>query len=129
MRILLLVIALSAISCNGETNYERIIDNRSSDTLHILLFNNGFPRGDTITFEPGREFTFSVGTSDQAEEEAPDCAERIDSAWVEVVGGGNLSKDIADGDEWEVETDQTQNIPRKFSHTCTFVIRNSDIIR
>lgn len=115
-------------SCSGETSYESFIENNSDREINVLLYNNGFPRGDTLRLTPNSTKSISRGSSSQAEEEEPDCAERIDSAFVEISGGGILQKDISDGSNWDVETDQTQTIPRKFDHECTFTIRNSDIV-
>ncbi|MCZ4410191.1 hypothetical protein O3Q51_15315 [Cryomorphaceae bacterium 1068] len=114
-------------SCSGETNYESFIQNRTDRDIIILLYNDGFPRGDTLRISSNSTKSISRGSSNQAEEEEPDCAERIDSAFVEIDGGGTLEKDISISANWQVETDKTQNIPEKFDHKCTFSINDSDI--
>jgi hypothetical protein len=122
------VLLILLTSCSGETSYETFIRNNSDRDVKILLYNNGAPRGDTLFLTSNSSESISRGSSNQAEEDEPDCAERIDSAYVEISGGGALEKDISEGSNWEVETDQTQHIPRKFDHECTFTINDSDII-
>jgi hypothetical protein len=127
-RLLFILLIILLTACSGETNYETFIKNNTEKDIKILLYNNGFPRGDTLWVAPNSSKLVSRGNSSSAEEEEPDCAERIDSAYVEISGGGTLDKDISKDSNWEVETDQTQSIPRKFDHECTFTINDSDII-
>jgi len=126
-RLVVILLLILITGCSGETNYETFIRNNSGKDIKILLYNNGFPRGDTLNLTPNSSKLVSRGNSSSAEEEEPDCADRIDSAFVEIIGGGTLEKDISSSANWEVETDQTQNIPRKFDHECTFTINDSDI--
>ena len=126
-RLVFILLFILITGCSGETNYETFIRNNSEKDIKILLYNNGFPRGDTLNLTPNSSKLVSRGNSSSAEEEEPDCADRIDSAFVEIIGGGTLEKDISNGANWEIKTDQTQSIPRKFDHECTFIIRNSDI--
>jgi hypothetical protein len=126
-RLLFILLLLLITGCSGETNYETFIRNNTEKDIKILLYNNGFQRGDTLRVGPNSSKLVSRGNSSNADEEEPDCAERIDSAFVEIVGGGVLEKDISKSSNWEVKTDQTQSIPRKFDHECTFTINDSDI--
>jgi len=126
-RICLLCLSVLLFACNGSTTNESIIRNNSSKTVSFLLYNNGFIRGDTITIEPAQSKTISIGETSQADEDAPDCARRIDSALVIIEGGGTLLKDISESDNWLVETEQSRNIPREFEHICIFSFGNIDI--
>lgn len=127
-RLLFILILILFTGCSGETNYETFIRNNTEKDIKILLYNNGFPRGDTLRVAPNSSKLVSRGNSSSAEEEEPDCADRIDSAFVEIAGGGVLEKEISNSSNWEVKTDQTQNIPRKFDHECTFTINDTDIV-
>jgi hypothetical protein len=126
-RLIAPMLFLAIISCSGETQNSRSIENQSGKDLKMVIFQNGFSNMDTLVLEAGSSATISRGTSNRAEEEAPDCAERTDSARTEVVGGGTLVKNIGLSSNWEVESEQTKTVPREFEHTCRFIIRDSDI--
>ncbi len=87
-RLTIIAVLIILASCSGETSYESFIQNRTDRDIKVLLYNNGFPRGDTLRLSPNSTKLISRGSSNQAEEEEPDCAEQIDSAYVEIDGGG-----------------------------------------
>jgi|GEM_PF-2234695 len=127
IRFFILSILLFLVSCQGETTTLRNIENRSDKDLKMLIYRFGVASGDTLHVDAGQTKRISLTTSDTAQEEAPACVERIDSAYTEVVGGGTLTKKIQFDSNWTSETEASDGLPQDYSHTCTFVIRNSDI--
>jgi hypothetical protein len=125
--ILLLLITTLLISCSGETVTTRTIDNQSNKEIKFLFYRFGYGQGDTVRVAPGTEKRISLSTTDKALDEAPGCAERIDSAYVEVVGGGTLLKDISRDIFWTSTSEESDGLPREVSYECVFLIRNTDI--
>ncbi len=115
------------VSCKGETTTTRHIENLSDRELKMLIYRFGVPQGDTIHILPSKKVRISITTSDSANEEAPECAARIDSAATLVTGGGTLTKHIGMNRNWEVETEQVNDWPKEYEHSCVFTIRNTDI--
>lgn len=123
----LLLITTLLISCSGETVTTRTIDNQSDKEIKFLFYRFGFQQGDTVRVGPRSERRISLNTTDKALDEAPNCAERIDSAYVEVVGGGTLMKDISRDIFWTSTSEESDGLPREISYECVFLIRNTDI--
>ncbi len=121
------LILLMLVSCQGETTTVHNIENRSNKDIKILVYRFGAPLGDTLRLNSGQTKRLTLTTSDTAQEESPPCAEGIDSAYSEIAGGGTLTKEIQFDFNWASETEATDGLPQDYNHTCTFVIRNSDI--
>lgn len=115
------------IGCSGETITTRTITNSSEDTLRFQLYRNGGFMTDTILLLPAKSHQISITTGNRAKEDAPDCSDRIDSAYFEVFGGGTVNKQIRFNRNWETESEQTKTVPPRFEHSCTFTIYDSDI--
>lgn len=120
---------LLLIGCSGETITLRNIKNSSEDTLRFQLYRNGGFLTDTILLLPAKTHQISITTGNRAQEDAPDCSDRIDSAYYEVFGGGTVTKEIRFNRNWETESEQTKTVPPEYEHTCTFTILDSDILR
>lgn len=125
--IIAVIMASILPACAGETLTTRSIKNSSSDTLRYQLYRLGGVLTDTLTLLPDERRDISRGTSSGSEENAPNCADLIDSAYFEVLGGGTLNKPIQLNQNWEMESEQTKTFPPEYEHTCIFSISDSDI--
>jgi len=122
------LVSVLFVACNGSSDTSRIISNQSQYELKIVLFGGGGRLSDTLVFAPGQARTVSQKTDSAAQEEENDCSERYDSMFARAADTLLINKLIQRNSNWDVETDQTKQIPREFEHSCTFVIRNSDIV-
>lgn len=121
------ILILFLFGCNGGSDTTRSIKNSSNKQIKMLIFNNGFARGDTLNIAPGETKDFSISSSSDNSGEDPDCSDRIDSAQAFIEGGGELTKLIELRRNWEVSTEKVKVVPVKFESTCIFTINNSDI--
>ncbi len=121
-----IIAILFLVSCAGETRTSRVIENGSDKNLKMIIYRNG-TGSDTLHFSSGQSRQISISTKNSGTDDAPDCANNVDSAFTEIEGGGILTKKIENNNNWTSETDHTKNLPPEYENTCTFRITNSDI--
>ncbi len=126
--VLSFLVATILPSCSGETVTSKYIDNQTDRDIGFVFYRYGYAQGDTLTVQAGSRKRISQSTRDKGEEIAPPCAEFIDSAAVSIEGGGTLSNNIAQEKYWTVETEQVRNMPPEYNHTCTYIIKQVNII-
>lgn len=117
MPVLWLVTAL--MSCEGGTTYSKIVDNQSSETLTILIFQSVFHQDTVFQIDPGQRQTLFL--DDQLGRFSGDtyhCTQEIDSAKVSVSNGKMLLKDIMNSDHWTRESKGGRNA----KEICTFTV-------
>ncbi|MCB0787726.1 MAG: hypothetical protein KDB75_00275 [Flavobacteriales bacterium] len=124
------LIALAGLlaACDGQTIVEHRVENASTRTVRMVFHADAFNRfiGDTLVMAPG---TFTrVAWNDllggRRDYRRP--AEGIDSVYVEVDGGGSLTRDLLSDEAWAVDS-KGKGIKGSFSHVCTFRFTDADI--
>lgn len=125
---LLVMIATLLAGCDGQTIVEHRVENASTRNVRMVFYADAFERfeADTLLIPPG-SFT-RVAWKDLlgGRREFVRPAEGIDSVYVEVEGGGNLTRDLLSNAAWAVDS-EGRGIKGSFTHVCTFRFADADI--
>ena len=121
---ILTVALLTFISCEGGTTFTKHIENNSSETITIQLFQLDIDNQDSYVIAPGEnQVVFFQDILGLFVGKAYDCLSELDSISVSVSNNKSLIKDIMLDENWQSESMGGRNSKEK----CTFQITDEDL--
>jgi len=112
----LLFIAITILSCEKQSLYQNIIENKTSDTVSVYLKGTSayVSQTDTIIALPNTQTIYYYAEGWRISDKNFDCNPQLSSSEITVVvsDGKTLIKDLTNNQNWNCETDR-KNTYRK----------------
>ncbi|PLX00376.1 MAG: hypothetical protein C0591_01300 [Marinilabiliales bacterium] len=124
--IVLFLLSIALISCEGETVIERSVKNETSNTITVkasLPGNSNY----TKTIEIGQsELLYLGGDGMGASSQVEYPASGINSMVIINSTGDTCLKDYTIENNWEIYVEHTKKTPSRYNHKYDFVVFDSD---
>lgn len=117
--------AFVLFSCEGNTTYEKVITNSSSENLFVRYNLQSFVEPDSMLVEAGQ--TKMITTYDQlgGNREGLDCLEDVVELIFTLPSGKTILKDPKSETNWTKASEKLG--VGSYKHTCTYELKDGDI--